>query len=223
MELIYDWLSFSINDYNLYGAVVGTRIDFIYKRGTLQKEKLFKYNNKKAGKTLKIGGFLMFDKYRFPNINFNPILKDEEESDFLAQLLNKGFVYFNDIPCINHHDTKKTILKRLRLYFSSFGKTGYLCSLFLSIKNNYFINYCFVQKNYLKNIFLILLFFLSYFNIYIYIAWILFTVHPLNKLKGSLLTQLFFPIKLTCSMILLLKRINVNYEINSKVYKYDMK
>ena len=144
VELMSNWIDISFDDYVKYGALVGKRIDINYMRDS--SEKMFSYGLSKSGVVKNIGGFLMFDRCKFHDVNYTAILKDEEESDFVSKVRNTGNVfYFNELA-IKHHDKKNNLTSRLMLYVLPYSKTGYLCSLFYSIKNHYFISCIQVQQ-----------------------------------------------------------------------------
>ena len=212
MELIPEWIDASCDDYVRYGALVGKRLDINYTNGAYEKE--YSYGLSKSGVVKKIGGFLMFDKNRFPGLNYTAVLKDEEESDFISKINHIGEVFYLDVLAIKHHDRKNNLASRLKLYLLPYSKTGYLCSLFFSLKNHYFLNYLNVQKKYLLDIVGSIFLYGSLIYPYSFLVFLVLLSLHFKRLKGSLFTQIFFPYKLITAVLLVTRKRLYSYTVN---------
>lgn len=212
MELMPDWIDASCGDYIKYGALVGKRLDINYTNGAYKKE--YSYGLSKSGIVKKIGGFLMFDKNKFPGVNYTAVLKDEEESDFVSKINHTGEVYYLDVLAIKHHDKKNNLASRLMLYLRPYSKTGYLCSLFYSLKNRYFLNYLQVQKKYMLDIVGSIFLYGSLLSPYSFLVFLIILATQFKRLKGSLFTQIFFPYKLVAAVLLVARKRIYSYSVN---------
>lgn len=212
MELISNWIDVSYDRYIKYGALVGKRLDVNYTNNAHEKE--YSYGMSKSGVVAKIGGFLMFDKDKFPDINYTGVLKDEEESDFVSKINNTGEVFYLNTLAIKHHDRKNDLVSRLMLYFRPYSKTGYLCSLFYSFKNKYFINYLRIQKNYIFDILGSMFLYGSLLCPYSFFVFLILLVVQFKRIKGSLFTQIFFPYKLIAAVLLVTRKRLYSYTVN---------
>ena len=79
MYMDKDWFNASIEYYNQYGAIIGERYEKLYKNDAVVKEIPRFYNIKDVEIASNIGGFLMIKKEIIGNINYTPIIKNEEE------------------------------------------------------------------------------------------------------------------------------------------------
>lgn len=166
------------------------------------------YDRTEDSYTLKIGGFLLADRHLISKINFHIEIPDEEESDLISQVNGKfgkkvfalaedGYIHWN---------YNASVKNKLRNYLSYRSKTGYIQSLFWSIKENYFLGYMRVQKRYLQliGIYVILLC-TSIFSMKLSLITFLITAGFLYFFRrGDIMTLLFFPFKLISGLILFL-------------------
>lgn len=222
MEIDEDWLIKSEKFYLKYHAVIGERIDYLYDENGVLRTKIENvYNIEKTTEVRHIGGFLMINKSKIGNTNYTILLKDEEEKDFYAKFYSKIKIFSIPITAYIHHDTKNTIRQRIMLYIKPYSKTGYIVSFFNSIKNDYFLNYFLLQKKYFYDFLLFLLFMGSFLNVGFIIVYLFIILLNIKRLKGSIVTQLFFPYKLYFALRILSKKINIKYKYQNNIIKIN--
>lgn len=166
------------------------------------------YNRAEDSYTLKIGGFLLADRDLISRINFHIEIPDEEESDLISQVNGKfgkkvfaiaedGYIHWNYNASVN---------SKIRNYLSYRRKTGYIQSLFWSIKENYFLGYMRVQKRYLQLIGIyIFLICSSIISMKLLLMTFIITAGFFYFFRrGDIMTLLFFPFKLISGLILFL-------------------
>jgi len=213
------WFDKSLKSYEKYGAVIGERHEKLYKDDALVKEVPKFYNIKKVEVTLNIGGFLMIKKNIIEDINYTPIIRNEEEKDFYAKFYDQAKIY--KIPVLAYiHNNSNLTNSRIKDYLDPYAKNGYILSLINSISKGYFKNYFILQRKYLISILVSSICYIVIISgSFLGVASLLILLFNGKKqLKGSLMTALFFPYKLIMSLIFLSKNRSTKYIYKNKVY-----
>jgi glycosyltransferase involved in cell wall biosynthesis len=223
MYLDENWFNNSLVYYKKFNAIIGERYEKLYKNNKVIKEIPRFYNITKVEVALSIGGFLMIKKDLVKDINYTPIIKNEEEKDFYAKFYHKSKIY--KIPELAYiHNNYNLSVSRIKDYIYPYTKNGYILSLFNSIKNNYFMNYVSLQRKYIVSIVSSIIFFISIaMSCYIgsLISFLLLFFNGIMQLKGSVMTMLFFPYKFVMSLIFLKKK-KIIYTYRKSVYKMNI-
>lgn len=217
MEVRLDWFSKSLSKYYQYGAIVGDRHELIYNcKGEVVKEieKFYKFDKEKI--VYRIGGFLMINRNLIIK-NYNPWLRNEEESDFYARFVLNTYVYALPFTAYTHHNYEMG-KKKIIDYFMPESKNGYIKSFINSIKNRYFIGYCITQGHYL----FLMLSSLFLYSSFLYWPFLLISIFLMffskkNRSIGGILTVLFFPYKLI-GLILCSFEKKIEYIYNELLY-----
>jgi len=212
MYLDINWLNNSLEYYEKYGAIIGERHEKLYKNDIVFQEIPYFYGIEKVEIATNIGGFLMIKKEIIEDINYSPIIKNEEEKDFYSKFLDKNKIY--KIPEKAYiHNNRNLSASRIKDYLHPFSKNGYILSLYNSIKSHYFLNYITLQKNYVLSMFVSILFYTFLLTGY-YIGLVSILLIVLNgkkRIKGSLMTALFFPYKLIMTLVMINKKYSCKY------------
>ncbi|MGJ0298306.1 glycosyltransferase family 2 protein [Aliarcobacter cryaerophilus] len=224
MYLSIDWFNLSIEHYEKYGAIIGERYEKLYRDDKVIKEIPKFYDIKEIGIASNIGGFLMIKNELIKDINYTPIIKNEEEKDFYAKFYHKAKIY--RVPVLAYiHNNYNLTSSRINDYLNPYTKNGYILSLINSIKKGYFRNYIKLQKKYLIAIVVSIIFYLSLVsvNIWGFGSLFLLLLNGKKQLKGSIMTTLFFPYKLIMSLFFLTKKIIAKYIYQNKEYELEIK
>jgi len=224
MDLDENWFNNSFDLFKRYGAIIGERHEKLYKNDKVIKEVSRFYNIKEVGVASNIGGFLMINKGVVEDINYTPIIKNEEEKDFYAKFYDKNKIYRVPISAYVHNNYNLTT-SRIREYLMPYAKNGYILSLVSSIKNKYFINYISLQRKYIISMMVSVVFYLSLLSgnhIFIF-TLVLLLINGGRQMKGSIMTTLFFPYKLIMSLMLMIKKRVIKYKYKNKEYILEIK
>ncbi|MFY4806206.1 glycosyltransferase family 2 protein [Aliarcobacter butzleri] len=225
MYLDAEWFKASKKYYEKYGAIIGERYEKLYRDDKVIKEIPKFYDIKNIEVASNIGGFLMIKKEIIRNVNYTPIIKNEEEKDFYAKFYDKSKIY--KIPIIAYiHNNYNLTSSRLKDYIYPYNKNGYIISLLNSLKNGYFMNYLFLQKRYVLSICVSIIFYISFFieSYTIGVSSLFFLLFNGKKqIKGSVMTTIFFPYKFIMSLIFLLKNKSCQYVYRNISHKIEIK
>lgn len=225
MYLDTEWFKASKKYYEKYGAIIGERYEKLYRDDKVIKEIPKFYDIKNIEVASNIGGFLMIKKEIIRNVNYTPIIKNEEEKDFYAKFYDKSKIYKIPITAYIHNNYNLTS-SRLKDYIYPYNKNGYIISLLNSLKNEYFMNYLFLQKRYVLSICVSIIFYISLFigNYTIGLLSLFFLLFNGKKqLKGSIMTTIFFPYKFIMSLIFLLNNKSSQYLYKNILHKIEIK
>lgn len=224
MVLEKDWFSKTNLLIDTHLGIVADRYEVLIKNDIIIEEIPHFYNYTNFQKAPKIGGFIYFNNSRTPFANFSPFLREEEECDFYAKILDN--VPFYQVPYHGFRHLNRNLSgQRLLSYFQPYVKMGYLLSLFKSIKDGYFLNYSIIQRKYIKSILISLLAcaLLVYPNIYsLIIILLLIFSNQKSDIRGVIITAIAFPYKLITSIYFLIKYrngIDLEYSFDSLQFK----
>jgi hypothetical protein len=220
MYLMEEWFNECIEYYLQYDALIGDRLEHIINKNGGRRVINKFYNFKKVSSTRKIGGFLMINKSKINNINYSPLLKNEEEVDFYAKFYRKLKVFA--VPNVAYlHNNRTTINNKINDYINPFKKNGFIISFMSSVKNNYFLQLLDLQKDYAIRVSSSILFYsLLVGGEYALSMVVLFGVHAYKpkRFLAGILTTIFFPLKLIGVIVLLLSGPSLNYSRNGVKY-----
>lgn len=225
MYLDEDWFNSSFKYYEKYGAIIGERHEKLYKNDVVVKEIPKFYNINEVEIASNIGGFLMIKKELIKGINYTPIIKNEEEKDFYAKFYDKAKIYRIPVTAYIHNNYNLST-SRIKDYLNPFSKNGYILSFINSIQNGYFRNYFNLQRKYIVDIIVSIIFYISMLsgNVILGLVSLIFLLlNGKKQLKGSLMTALFFPYKLIMSLVFLMKKRNTTYKYENKEYILDIR
>ena len=214
MELDQNWFRLSLEYYLKYGAIHGDRHEKVYVGDIMQAEIERFYDIKTPSVSTNIGGCFMIRRELIGDINFCPILKDEEERDFYARLIENTKIYAVPVPMFIHNNYK-TQTNKVFEYLSPQGRIGYLISFFNAVKHSYFSGYLRLQWKYLLTCILSVLYsclcLLGYFGVSslpFIINLFIWRVYPF----GGLATFVSFPYKFLCAIYYYRKFKNFNLQ-----------
>lgn len=224
MYLDIEWFNASKVHYEKYGAIIGERYERLYKDDKVIKEIPNFYDIKKVEVAKNIGGFLIIKREIIKDINYTPIVKNEEEKDFYAKFFDKYKIYKVPVMAYVHNNYNLTT-SRGKEYISPYAKNGYILSAISSIKNGYFKNYIGLQKKYIVSAIVSIIFYIGLVtgNILFLGSLILLLLNGKKQLKGSIMTTLFFPYKFLMVLIFLTKKYKCKYKHSNKVYELELK
>ena len=224
MYLDKNWFIDSKEYYEKYGAIIGERYEKLYKNDVVIKEIPKFYGIEKAEETTHIGGFLMIKKEIIEDVNYTPIIKNEEEKDFYAKFYHKAKIYRVPVKAYIHNNYNLTT-SRVKDYLNPYAKNGYIFSFIGSIKNGYFKNYVTLQKKYLISMIVSILFYMSFLtgNFLGLCSLFFLIINGKRQFKGSVMTMLFFPYKFIMSLVFLAKKRSTTYKYQNKKYELEVK
>jgi hypothetical protein len=224
MYLDIEWFNASKEYYEKCGAIIGERYEKLYKGDKVIKEIPRFYGIEKVEIASNIGGFLMIKKETIEDINYTPIIKNEEEKDFYAKFYHKAKIYRVPVLAYVHNNYNLTV-SRVKDYLNPYAKNGYILSLIKSVKDGYFKNYIGLQKKYLNSILVSILFYVGLVvgNIFFVVSLVFLLLNGKAKIKGSLMTTVFFPYKFFMTLAFLMKKQNSRYRYQNKEYKIEIK
>ena len=224
MYLTENWFVDSKEYFDRYGAIIGERYEKLYKDDAVIKEIPKFYGIKSSEVASHIGGFLMIKKALIENINYTPLIRDEEEKDFYAKFYDRAKIYKIPITAYIHNNYNLTA-SRIKGYLNPYAKNGYILSMIKSIKDGYFRNYLSLQKKYLLCMVVSVVFYLLLVCGYMwaFVVLELLLLNGVKSFKGSLMTTLFFPYKFLTTLIFLNKKQKTKYIYHKKEYEMDIK
>ncbi len=224
MYLDIEWFNASKEYYKKYGAIIGERYEKLYKDNKVIKEIPKFYGIEKVDVSSNIGGFLMIKREMIENINYTPMIKNEEEKDFYAKFYDKCKIYKVPIMAYVHNNYNLTT-SRINDYLNPYAKNGYILSAISSIKNGYFKSYVRLQKKYIVSSIVSILLYIGLItgNILFIGSLILLLVNGKKQLKGSLMTTIFFPYKFLMTLVFLTKKQISKYKYKNKEYELELK
>ncbi|WP_258238917.1 glycosyltransferase family A protein [Arcobacter sp. CECT 8985] len=219
MYLDIEWFNASKEYYEKYGAIIGERHEKLYRNDIVIKEIHNFYNIEKVEVVNNVGGCLMINVKEVQEINFSPILKEEEERDFFSKFLDKRLIYKIPVKMFIHNNYNLAT-SRLKSYVYPYNKIGYILSFFSSLKHGYLKNYIKLQRSYLVSVLASLLFYYFLFSSLFLCSLIpIMIIYIENRkyYKGSIITMLFFPYKLLASFLFLTKKLKYTYKYKNKI------
>jgi glycosyltransferase involved in cell wall biosynthesis len=225
MDLDINWFNNSFEYYNKYGAIIGERYEKLYKNDKVIKKIPRFYDIKDVEIASNIGGFLMIKRAIIEEINYTPIIKNEEEKDFYAKFYDKAKIYRIPVTAYIHNNYNLST-SRIKDYLNPYAKNGYILSCINSIQNGYFRHYINLQRKYIVDIIVSIIFYISMLsgNVILGLVSLIFLLlNGKKQLKGSLMTALFFPYKLIMSLVFLMKKRNTTYKYENKEYILDIR
>jgi hypothetical protein len=224
MYLDKDWLNKSYEYFIKYGAIIGERYEKLYRDDKVIKEMPNFYNIKKVEISSNIGGFLMIQKDIIANINYTPIIRNEEEKDFYAKFYDKNKIYRIPISAYIHNNYNLSA-SRIKDYLLPYNKNGYIISFFSAMKNKYIKNYMQLQSKYIVSVLVSLLFYFSIVsgNLYGYGSLLFLFINGRKQLKGSIMTAIFFPYKFLMSIYFLKQKLTAKYIYQNREYEIEIK
>ena len=227
MTLYQNWFHESLEYFDKYKAIIGqwTQINVANDRSV--KEVIPNFNNiNDSFITKKPCGFLQLslDDLELAPI-FHPLIVNNEEKDFYAQFYKSRKIFCVPVQGFKHYNLKQNMKAKLKSFFSTYGKTGYLVSAFFAIKKGYSLSYAIIQMYKILNIIFIVILLLLVFVNKSHFLWIAIPVilFPVSKIKSRIFDVLFFPYKLLSAIRLIKGKHNAEYIYKGVNYQIDLK